>query len=197
MENIGQNKKIGHTLVEVLVASAIFLVFLSAVTTLFVHAIRAHKWGMARQELISDARVGLDRISSDLKRARFILWPDEKVLQTGSPLIVFSSVETRQTGSSEPSPAPSATPQGATGIFAYKYEEETKTVQFMLYSPDFDLENPSVSTVLSSRTIARNVESLLFKQDDVTNPQVITIYFKTLEKDNDQVYLMTKIFIRH
>ena len=195
--NSGENnKRAGHTLVEVLIASAIFLVFLSAVTGLFVQAIRAHKWGMARQELVSDARVGMDRISSDLKRARFILWPDEKVLQTGSPLIVFSSVETKQAGT-EPSPAPSSAPHGGTGIFAYKYQEETKTVQFMLYSPDFDMENPSISTVLSSRTVARSVESLLFKQDDLAYPQVISVYYKTLKKDDDQVYLMTKIFIRH
>lgn len=196
MEDRRNIRRFGHTLVEVLVASAIFLVFLSAVVGLFVQAIRAHKWGMARQELVSDARIGMDRISSDLKRARFILWPDEKVLQTGSPLIVFSSVETKQTGS-EPSPAPSATPQGGTGIFAYKYQEETQTVQFMLYSPDFDMENPSMANVLSSRTIAKSVESLLFKQDDIANPQVISVYLKTLKKDNDQVYLMTKIFIRH
>lgn len=196
MKNIRRKKRIGHTLIEVLVASAIFLVFLSAVTGLFIHAIRAHKWGMARQELVSDARVSLDRISSDLKRARFILYPDEKVLQAGCPLIVFSSVETKQTGE-EPSPAPSSVPQGGTGIFAYKYEEETKTVQFMLYSPDFDMENPSMSTVLSRRTVARSVESLLFKQDDIAYPQVISVYLKTLKKDDDQVYLMTKIFIRH
>ena len=193
------NKEIteGYTLVEVMVASALFLVFLSAVVGLFIHAIRAHKWGMARQDLISDARIGMDRISSDLKRARFILYPDEKVLRSsGSPLIVYSSVETRQTGI-EPSPGSSPMPGEGTSIFGYKYDSDTRTVRFLLYSPDFDNENPSMSTVISSRQIARNIESVLFKQDDPNNPQVVSIYLKTLKKDKDQIYLMTKIFIRH
>ena len=187
----------GYTLIEVMVASALFLVFLSAVVGLFIHGIRSFKWGMARRDLISDARVGMDRISRDLKRARFVLYPDEKVLQsTGSPLIVFSSVETMQTGT-EPSPGPTPLPGVGTSIFGYKYDSESKTVQFLLYSPDFDMDNPSMSTVLSSRKVVRDIESILFKQDDTKNPQVLSVYLKTITKEKDQVYLMTKIFIRH
>lgn len=179
------NNEKGYTLIEVLVASALFLIFTVAMLTLFIKAVRSYRFGEAKIRLISEARVGLDRISRDMKRASFVLYPDETVLQgDGSSIIVFSSVEGRTTLS------------GDTNIIAYKLEA-SNNIRQILYRPDFDIENPGNAEALDARVICKNVEHLNFRQEDVSKPQVISIRLRTLELDNDQVFLMTKIFLRH
>ncbi|MCE1245811.1 MAG: prepilin-type N-terminal cleavage/methylation domain-containing protein [Firmicutes bacterium] len=176
----------GYTLIEVLVACAVFLAFLAAVVSLFVQAIRSFRFGEARVQVISDARIGLDRISHDLKKAKFIIYPDESVLRTnGSGAVVFTSLEARSADGV------------STNVFGYSWDDASQQIKFVLYSPEFDPETPSTQKVIQTRLTAGNIEYLNFKQDDTSNPQIITIRLRTTKIQDDQVFLLTKIFIRH
>lgn len=176
----------GFTLVEVMTASAIFLIFSISMLTLFIRAVRVFRSGEEKISAISDARVALDRISRDMKRAKFALYPDETVLtMQGSPILVFSSIESRQTES------------GITNIVAYKHDPNNDTINIILYSPDFDMDHPELAEIYQQRVVSRDIERLYFKQDNPVQPQVITIRLTTIPKNDDQLFLLTRIFLRH
>ncbi len=188
------NKK-AYTLIEIIIAMAIFMVFIGAVLGLYIHAVRKYSFLESRTGArghLDDARIGLDRMSKDLKKANFILYPDEAVLRgQGSSIIVFSSLETRRVGAT------------STNIFGIR--QENNTVEFLMLSSDYDLdpEDPGttpeviMSQVIYRRVISQNIQSIGFYQDDSRRPQLVTIRLQTLEIKGNQVTLMTKIFIRH
>ena len=194
MKKHPSNKK-AFTLIEVIVATAIFMVFISAVLGLYIHAIRKYRFLESRTGAkghLDDARIGMDRMSKDLKKARFILYPDETVLRgQGSSIIIFSSLETRQVGAT------------STSIFGLRHNENT--IEFLMLDSNYNLDPEDPGTTMSAimsqviyrRVIARNIQSLGFYQDDGQKPQLITIRLQTLQIKGDQVTLMTKIFIRH
>jgi hypothetical protein len=182
----GSSLTTGYTLIEVLVACGVFLVFMTAVVGLFITAVRSFRFGEERVKVISDARIGLDRISHDLKRAKFVIYPDETVLRSdGSSVVVFSSLENRSAG------------EVNTNILGYSWDSASQKILFLLYAPEFDPEDPATQKLLQTRVTAGNIEYLNFKQDDQSNPQLITIRLRTTKIQDDQVFLLTRIFIRH
>lgn len=188
------NKK-AYTLIEIIVAMAIFMIFIGAVLGLYIHAVRKYRFLESRTGAkghLDDARIGMDRMSKDLKKARFILYPDEAVLRgQGSSMIIFSSLETRQVG--------------ATSTTIFGLRQKNDTIEFMMLDSGYNLdpEDPGttpeaiMSQVIYRRVISRNIQSIGFYQDDNQKPQLITIRLQTLRLKGDQVTLMTKIFIRH
>lgn len=188
MQKLEQISK-GYTLIEVLIASAIFLVFLSAIFTLYVQAIRSYRFGQARIELIQNSRVCIDTISRELKKASFIIYPDEKTLfEEGSSEIIYDSMTSREIEDETFS---------STSIFGFRYNQEEKTAEWLMYHPDFDRDNPTENEIIWSKVIGREIESLNFSLKYKDNPQLVTIKLRSARQDENTVSLLTRVFIRY
>ncbi len=177
----------GYTLIEVMVASGIFLVFLTAVFILYVEAIKSYRFGDVRISLVQNGRTCMDNICTYLKKANYIVYPDESVLfSSGSSTIIFDSQEFREVKDK---------PFSTSSRFGITYNSQKKRVEWLLYAPDYD---PSVGgEPIQKKIIGRNIKSLNFKYDNVSNPQLITIRLRTIKKDEDEIYLLSRIFIRY
>lgn len=80
----------GYSLVEMIVASAVFFAVVAVGSDLMVRALRSTADGELRQTALDEGRNVSYRISSELRQAVEILDPDQRTLMVpGSPYLVF------------------------------------------------------------------------------------------------------------
>jgi len=153
------------TLVEILIACFILLLFMGACYSLLTRGFRTMRTGDTSTSMLSEVRTTMNFLTRELREGEELLYPLPSDI-SGSHNIYTSKV---------------VSILKATNPVSYILDEGTGTVQKAIYNPinilSEDDWNPTRWTLQSSRVIGKNMESLVFwwetripVQDGVTGP---------------------------
>ncbi len=144
----------GMTLVEILIAMAIFSLFLYALCNCVVVGYHSYTIGTREASLFRSASIGMDLMARELRQCKGIYFPDSAILSAGyfpvknssAPLVIKRY---------EPSAS-------ALLPVAFTLDTSTHRVERLIYDPAFEPASPSTWSVTERRVIAESVQSLSF-----------------------------------
>lgn len=186
----------GMSLIEAVIATAMFFVFLSAITSCLVTGMRAYHSTVGYKStspLFRSACIGLDWLGRDLQNCKKIYWPDES-----SPSLISGYFPGK--GANLPFLfAYYSETAGKNKIAAYTINYEVYAMERIIYDPDpaaFNPNNPATWGQGESKILARSVQNLYFKFDAGDSRKKLMEVNLTSYPDKSYFPIKTKINIR-
>lgn len=173
----------GHTLVEALIMSAIFLVTVYIASSILIDGWKAFLRGDLRADAIQKARNTLYRICKEVRNSEKILSPNKDILkaEAGSTSIVFSRINySGETPVRE--------------ILGYAVDASAGTLSLIKYDSSYDPEKKETQKVISSKIIMQDVTDLRFNLNpDKEKENLLKICLSLKTKDGTPINLESQV----
>ncbi|MBI3924171.1 MAG: hypothetical protein HY319_01395 [Armatimonadetes bacterium] len=144
----------GVTLIEVLIASGLFVLVLVLVGQLTVAAYWSHSQTTSKNQVMRDGSIALDRLNRELSMCTDLLLPDPAVPETdyqGTQPLVF------RTYTSRANPLPES-------VLAYRFDSARKALERRVYEPSFDPADPVTQIPMGEpRIVAQKVVGFKYR----------------------------------
>ncbi|MCL5773916.1 MAG: hypothetical protein M1536_05995 [Firmicutes bacterium] len=173
----------GHTLLEVLIISAIFLATVCIASSILIDGWKAFLRGDLRADAIQKARNTLYRICKDIRNSENILSPGKDILkaEAGADSIVYSRIN--YSGDVP-----------VREIFGYSIDAPSGTVLLIKYDSSYDPEKKETQKVLSSKIIMKDVTGLSFNLNpDPEKDDLLKIRLSSKNKEGTPVNLESQV----
>lgn len=187
MKKIKLNKT-GMTLVEILVATFIFGLLMSAVAASIIISTRAYRFGDSKTPVFRNASIGFERMVRELRACQAIYSPDEATLKNGYTLTKYEDV---------PFVFLITNPQtGEKQVVAYYMDEEKKSIERALYAPDFDISDPESQNIDEKNAISviKEVKEIKFIYDRHSTQEFLQV--EVSSNPEEEFHFQTKVKIK-
>lgn len=172
----------GITLIEILIAAALFGIFLSAVSLCVVQAYRVYTKGSKVSSLFRGASVAMEHMQRALHTCEKIYAPDNAsditalsgyTPKTGTPKVAFVYVRTNPVTFQKE-------------VIAYQWRDPSMEIVQFLYNNNYDPADSSTQTVIpgSTKVLAPSVQDLNFNLQQTIDGEILTVKFTSYPDQN-------------
>ncbi|MCL5774110.1 MAG: type II secretion system GspH family protein, partial [Firmicutes bacterium] len=183
--NKNKLNKTGMTLVEILVATFIFGLLMSAVAASIIISTRAYRFGDSKTPVFRNASIGFERIVRELRACQAIYSPGAETLKNGYTLTKYEDtpfvflITNPQTNQKE--------------VVAYYMDEQKKTIERALYAPDFDIANPESQNIDEKNAISviKDAKEIKFLYDRHSTQEFLQV--EVSSNPDEEFHFQTKV----
>ncbi|MCL5774432.1 MAG: type II secretion system GspH family protein [Firmicutes bacterium] len=187
MKKIKLNEK-GMTLPEVIVATFIFGLLMSAVAASIIISTKAYRMGDSKTPVFRNASIGFERMVRELRACQAIYSPDEATLKNGYTITKYENtpfvflITDSQTGNKE--------------VVAYYMDEEKKSIERALYAPDFDISEPESQKIDKENAISviKDAKEIKFLYDRHSTQEFLQVEVQS--NPEEEFHFQTKVKIK-
>lgn len=183
----------GITLIEILIAAALFGIFLTSVSLCVVQAYRVYTQGNKAISLARGSCVAIEQMQRALHTCEKIYAPDNVsditapsgyTPKTGTPTEVFVYVRTDPVTFQKE-------------VIAYQWRDQSMEIVQFLYNNNFDPADSSTQNIIpgSTKVLAPSVQDLNFNLQQTIDGEILTVKF-TSYPDQDYFPILSIVQIK-